>query len=242
MGIAKSIMGFGEYSFYNYDYKDFIKKLAGLLKVNLDVYFANAEQFYIRVPKAKIFDFGYTETYSMRIDFFSYVKKSALRGDLYFVYDVNIPVKFPYEEKIDLEFQPNGIFMMSFLTFEHLWKPFIEALAADGWGEPPEDIFARYEKTRMEYINVLRKIGCDKILIYTDAHYKFEDEILYNQKQGKKYSFEEVVNLAVSIDNMKQYRFKDLLKGRTHKDYPINFRSDNAIEIVIVDDFSDEVG
>lgn len=233
-------MALGEFSFYNVDSKVFAKEIADRFKVNIELGVSNYSDLELSTPVTDLLDFGYKETYPLCINLFDYDEENIAIENIYNSYVLTIPVKMPYEKELNLEFFPNNIFLLSYLTFNHTWGFFIGDLNGknDHCFTSHQVIIDEINKTKKAYYNLLSKIDCYKILIYTDAQYNFEDKILYNQQKGKKLTFEETVLLAQKLDNVKPYSFNEVLKGKVHPDFPKTFLHTNDLDIVLIDNLS----
>lgn len=217
MGIAKTMNAIGEYHFYSSDYKQFAEIIGELLSVNIHAHFfdnVEADKEEYADIEEEYFNLQFPETYRLRVEFFNFDEKTNLPENRYCVYELKIPVELENESELSLTFYPNGIYQLDFLPFSNYWKFFVEDLIGvnDHYYNTHDEIVSAFLNIRECYIEILGKINCSEIIIWTDAYYQAENEFLYNQEIGKKYYLSDVKKGMEELDGIKIIPFIAAIK------------------------------
>ena len=238
MGVAKTMNAIGEYDFYSSDFNQFIEKLGNLFKVNIHAGFI--DNIYVNgiTPKAiedKYFNFNFSESYNLHVGIFAFHEKKSFTGNKYCQYELIIPVQLENEKELTLTFYPNGIFQLDFLPFSNHWQFFVEDIIGitDNYYNSHEEIVSATLKIRECYIEILKKIKCTEVIIWTDAYYKAENELIFNQRFNKKYNFEDVKNLMQKLDGINLVPLMDAL----NQEIKISSKREWYLDIAFVDKF-----
>lgn len=242
MGIAKTMNAIGEYNFYSSDYNQFIEKLGQLFQVNIQAHFFDNGYFYgedfneagfIEI-EPHLYDFHFSETFRVEVEFDKYDYRQNFPENRYCNYKLFIPVKLQNEKELTLHFYGNGIFQLDYLPFSNFWRFFIE----DVFGLTSRiEVIQPILEIRECYIEILRKINCTEIIIWTDAHYKSEDVFLYNKRPGKKYNLNDVKKTMKELDGIHIIPFLEAIK---HEIKIISKRED-YFDIAFVDNFNNRL-
>ena len=238
MGIAKTMNAIGEYDFYSSDFNQFTEKLAHLFCVNIHASFFDHNYANGAEPEDiedKYFNFNFSETYKLYVGIFSYNEKKSFHENKYCQYELTIPVQLGNENELTLTFYPNGIFQLDFLPFSNYWRFFVEDIigVSDHFYNSHDEIVSAILKIRECYIEILKKIKCSETIIWTDAHYKTEDKLIFNQRFNKKYNFEEVKNLMQKLDGFNLVPLMDAL----NQEIKISSKREWYLDIAFVDKF-----
>ena len=236
MGICKNMKALGEYDFYSPDYEVFIKTLGGIFKTNFKITYKEYcfDQYNIETEN-ELFDFGSENCLTMSISYCKYdEQKPSVKENIYPTYCLTFPVSLEYTKSLDLEFMPNGIFEFDDVPFSGHWKFFIEDIQGDGQGSGYK--FIKYIlDVRDCYINILKSINCLEVIIWTDAYYKTEEEILFCPIPQTKHTLLEIKNYMTNLDGIKFYRFIDALSRRVE----IKRQTDYYTNVAFIDYFQD---
>jgi len=116
MGIAKSIESYGIHHYYSSGIDIFLSKLAELTASNFDVMLLDLDCNI--VYENKLSDFGYNQTLHMNILQSEYSIQNTKQ--LLPSYSLRYPINYEYEIELEIEFHPNQVRSIVFLTFEHL--------------------------------------------------------------------------------------------------------------------------
>jgi len=208
MGIAKTMNAVGDYSFYSPDYKQFARILGNLLKVNFNAYFFSCfsdETYDDRAPE--FFDFQFNSCCALHVNAYQYNEGEADPENTFLVYEVLIPVDFEHENELKLEFWPNGLFQLNFLPFSNYWRFFIDDLMgiSDKYVRSHDEIVAPVLKIRETCLALISKLNCSEIIIWTDARYQTEDQLIYHQFPGKTNTIQEVKYALQTLDRVRLY-------------------------------------
>lgn len=184
----------------------------------------------------ELFDFGYEDFIEMRIAYLNYFEnKPPDKENIYACYTVTFPVSLKYAKKLDIEFMPNGIFEIDDIPFSGTWNFFIEDIQGVGQGSGNE--FIKYVlNVRDCYIEILKNIKCDEVIIWTDAYYRTEEEILFCPIPQKKNTLLEFQNYLTTLDNVKFYKFLDALFRRVE----IQSQTNHYLNVAFIDQLQDK--
>ncbi len=229
-------MGIGVFNFYNADHKIFIKELAERFKVNIDLKIA-VKSKRVRSARQQIFNFGYDAIYTLYINYY-HRDENKYSKDYYIHYELRIPIEAPKDKELTLDFGPNGILEVSFLTFQSTWHYFIKDLKGENdHYSSHQNVIDDINKLRKAYKEILLKLDCKEILIYPDANHKFENTVLFTPKINESYTFKKIVSLAKKLDNLVAIDFCTLLDvNDSTKNNPV-FMNTKELEIVLIDKF-----
>lgn len=235
MGIAKSIESYGIYRFYSPDTDVFLSTLSELISANFKVSLMDDECNL--VYENKLFDFGYTISLKVYIDQWEYNiqnEKQTLP-----TYSVQFPINYEHETELEIEFYPNQVCLMYFLTFEHLWSSFIRVLRFEiNWPDVPrKQIIERYNILRKEYSLILNKLGINSIFILTVANYNIED--ISNPVSFFHPEFEDIISNAKTVDGLNTFYLEELLLAKRREQLPEEFLNLNELKIAFVDNLKE---
>lgn len=238
MGIAKTMNAIGEYNFYSSDFNQFIEKLAHLFCINIHATFFDNDYGNGAEPEDiedKYLNFNFSETYKLHVGIFSYEKNKSFPGNNYCQYELTIPVQLEKEHELPLTFYPNGIFQLDFLPFSNHWQFFVEDIIGKNnkYYNSHEEIVLAVSKIRECYIEILKKIKCSEVIIWTDAHYKAEEEFILSQNFNTKYVLDNVKNALQKLDGICIVPFMDAV----NKNIKIRSKREWYLDIAFVDTF-----
>lgn len=238
MGIAKTMNAIGEYNFYSSDFNQFTEELAQLFCVNIHASFFDYNYANGAEPEDiedKYLNFNFSETYKLHVGIFSYDEKKSFPGNKYCQYELTIPVQLENEIELTLTFYPNGIFQLDFLPFSNHWQIFVEDIIGvnDKYYNSHEEIVLAISKIRECYIEILKKIKCSEVIIWTDAHYKTEEEFIFSQSFNTKYVLDDVKNTMQKLDGIYIVPFMDAV----NLNLKINSKREWYLDIAFVDKF-----
>ena len=238
MGIAKTMIAYGEYDFYSFDFNQFIEKLAQLFCVNIHASFfefgcVNGEE--PEDIEDKYYNFDFPETYKLQIDIFSCIERKSFPGNKYCQYELTIPVQLEDENELILTFFPSGFFALDFLPFNSHWRFFVEEIMGiiNGCYKSHEEIILEISKIRNCYIDILKKINCSEVIICTTAPFKAEDEYIYSDNFNKKYALSDMKKAMQNIDGISLIPFMDAVN---HK-LKINSKRNSYLDVAFIDKF-----
>ncbi len=238
MGIGKDMKALGEYDFYSSDYKVFLSSLGSLLDSNFTIilrdYMVNGN-FDIDQTH-EFFDLGKPNSLDVSIAYLNFDEnKPSTEDNIYSCYTVTFPVSLEHSKKLDIEFMPDGIFQMDDIPFSGTWNFFIQNIQGVGQGAG-EDFIKYVLSVRECYINILNKIGCQEVIIWTDAYYKTEEEILFCPNPNKKHTLTEMAKYLKDLDNIIFYNFLDVVM----QNVIIESQSDWYLNVAFIDNFNDK--
>ena len=236
MGIAKTIEAIGVYHFYSDDYNQFAREITNRFKVNLKVCFEDytiEESTYEK--ENELFSGGFDKTLQLNVitDFNDY--EDSMKG-VYTHYLLNIPVDLVYEDELYLEFSRNGVFRLYSLPFSHKWSSFIIDLRDkinSAYPAQNESILKNINRIRNAYINILHKIDCNEIVIWTDTYYQTEEKYFYSHSRRDKISIEDLKHSMTEIDNLQLFDFMKVVNQETKIDTTIY----SDLQIAFIDKF-----
>lgn len=237
MGIAKGIYALGEYDFYTNDYLAFVKSISMFFNINVEVeVFDNNENLSTNWDKNfEYFEFGKNDTYRLTVDYYKIKKnKPTIPENIYCKYTMTIPVDFEDEKELYISFFSNGIFELKFIPLSNVWFFFIEDIL--GYNNHHfgsfEGVMKEKSKIRNGYIDILKKINCTKVVIWTYAQYETENKISEPNK-----SLQDIIKYMYDLDNIKLYNFVDVLNRK------IEIKSDHYsyLDVALMDNFDDKI-
>lgn len=241
MGIAKTINAVGEYNFYSNDYRIFVKPILELLNVNLNVDFIT---FYEDIEAEHemehvFFDNGSKNTYNLTVEYFKYDDSKPLQNNVYCDYSLNIPVKLKYEDELILNFYETGIFQLNFLPFNSTWNFFIEDIIGDNdyYFSSHLEVVKAVKLVRDQYLQILDKINCKEVVIWTDAYYKTENLIYESINSDTKLTLKDIVKSLKENDKISLYNFADVVNQKTE----IKSFRNSFLDIAFYDNFEDKI-
>ena len=214
----------------------FAKSIAERFSVNLQIYVCNATEHDLTLPEEKYLDFNHAQQYFLTVNYYDNNWNNPSRECVHVTYELTIPIKSPNENDLTIEFYPNGVILLSFLTFNHAWVFFISDLKGenDHYSESHKVIVDGFNQLRTAYKLILSKIGCSAILIYTDAPYKFEEELFRYTNEGR-YTFDQVISTAKEFDKVSVFDFYTVLNTSESEKLSLLFQGLKDVEIVLVD-------
>jgi hypothetical protein len=235
MGIAKTICAYGIFDFYSSDYVQFVSALGQLLKVNINTRFSDdshMDQFGDK--ENEFYNNNYDQTYNLTVSYYDIDENNPIAGKLNIIYNLEIPINFPHQKELDIEFYPNGIFFIIFLPFDTQWKFFIEDLLGenDHYYKNHKEIVLNIMKIRECYVSNLRRINCKELVIWTDGHFISDDLHLY-QSFDKRYSFMDLIDQIQNLDNIEFYNFMDVVNQKVK----IKSNHNEFLDIALIDKF-----
>jgi hypothetical protein len=124
-----------------------------------------------------------------------------------------------------------------FLDFESLWKSFFDTVFGDCEGQDDIIIFSEYHALRHVYWDILTKIGCNEIVIFTEYYYKLEEVLIY--KSEKINSFNEIIEYAKQMDDLLPINLVAAMNISSQNYYPWNppeFNKRSCYSYVFVDE------
>ena len=198
MGIAKSIEGYGVFDKYNRDVDSFLKTLSDVLDSNFVLNSFDKDYNSIH-EENKYIDFHRKNEYQITIEICEYEIQNS--KEEFPIYELTIPIDYIYEDSLTLIFYPNNCVHIMFLTFEHLWRVFIDNLKLiSDFNINRQLIINRYEKLRQAYIPYLLALNINSILITTHAYYQIEN--LTDIEEYCNLTFPEIIKSANEKDNL----------------------------------------
>lgn len=200
MGIGKTMQAIGLSEIYSSDYKVVVEALAKRLECNIELDSYNGTDFDLAIPEPQVFDFGCNRTYDLYVQYFDIDIKNPDINNIYCDYQFTIPNAQPNHEEIEIDFHPDNIIHVLFLDFEVRWEYLFDTVFCTRQNQDHKVKFSEYQNIRHAYWEILSKIGCNQIMIFTDFHYKLEDEFF--EKKDKVNSFDEIIQYAKQIDNL----------------------------------------
>lgn len=193
MGIAKSIQAYSVYENYNSDTDSFIKHLSD--KLNADFIINIFDKEFDRIGNENLLTtFDKQNRYRLTITFDE--NKIGEQVSELHTYEISLPIKYIYEDSLELTFYPNHSVHITFLTFEHLWRSFIDTLKFQSAYTDRQQAINRYQILRNEYSNILHKIDINQIFITTHAYYEVED--VTDTETFHRLTFENIISTLTS--------------------------------------------
>ena len=236
MGYAKTIEAIGVYNFFSDDYIAFAKEITNRFKVNLKVCFEdNTIEEETSTKRNELIDLGFVETIQLNVitDFNN--NDNPTEG-VYNQYLLSIPVALVYEDELYLEFNRNGVFRLYFLPFSYKWSSFIIDLKDKTNSAYPmqnESILKNINRIRNTYINILQKIDCNEIVIWTDTYYESEEKYFYSKHHNSNISMEELKRSMTEIDNLQLIDFMKVV----NQGVEIDSSNYSDLQIAFIDKF-----
>lgn len=232
MGIAKSIQAYSVYENYNSDIDSFIRLLSDTLNADFVLNIFDKEYDQIG-DKDALTKFGKENQYRLTINFDEY-KIESETSELP-TYEISLPIKYIYEDSLELTFYPNHSVHITFLTFEHLWGSFIDILKFKSAYEYRPQAINRYQVLRSEYSSILQKIGINQIFIATHAYYEIEN--VTDTETYHNLTFEEIIQVAKEKDKFTIFNFQDILNANDSNKLDKTFLDKSELDILLVDTF-----
>ena len=230
MGIAKSIQAYSVYENYNSDIEVFIKHLSD--KLNADFILNIFDKEYDHIGDENIITtFNKQERFRLPITFDVY-EIDGITNELP-TYEISIPIKFIYEDSIELTFYPNQSVHIAFLTFEHLWSSFIDILKFKSVYEDRKQAISRYQTLRNEYIDILHKFDISQIFITTHAYYEIEN--ITDYETYHKLTFSDIIEVAHKKDKLSIFDFQHILNTKDNMQLEKIFIDKSDLEIILLD-------
>ena len=184
------------------------------------------------------FDVGVSETYKLTVNYYVNDDGPLLQPDnVYRDYELQIPVHFEYEEELLLELFANGIFQLNFIPFNNAWQHFIGDIIGenDHHYNSHREVVDEIINIREGYIDILQKIECKQVILWTDAYYKTLQKIEYSTSEPIL-TLKEIMTYMKEVDNMRLYNFLDALNGKVTIVSEIN---DRYLDIALIDNLDD---
>lgn len=230
MGIAKSIEAYSVCDDYNSDTDKFIKHLADKLNADFIINFFDREYDHIGDEDIHT-TFGKENRYRLTITFDEY--KIGEQTNKLPTYEISIPIKYIYEDSLEFTFYPNHSVYITFLTFEHLWRSFIDTLKFQSPYTDRRQAINRYQILRNEYLNILQKIGVKQLFIATHAYYEIED--VTDTETFHRLTFENIIQVAKEKDKLTIFDFQNILDTDDSALLDKEFINKSDLEILLVD-------
>ncbi len=215
MGIAKSISAIGEFGFYSDDYKIFASTIGQFFSANIKArFFDHLCEDEILKKNDEFIDLGKFITLPMTVSFCRYDESKPSYQNSYCTYEIEIPVQIKYKRNLTLAFIPNGIFELRGLPFSISWYGFIaDILGSNDHYYASHKIYVHeILKVRNCYIDILSKINCSEVIIWTDAYYETEDRYIYDIRSNKIDRFQDIVKDIYQLDKITLFNFIGALK------------------------------
>ena len=200
MGLGKTMQAIGLSDVYNADYKVVIETLAKRLECNIEMDSYNYSPCEITIPEAFMFDFGFSKTYKLYVEYCDSDFKNPNIDNIYCEYRLLIPNCQPNNQNLEIDIYRNNLIYLIFLDFESLWESFFDTVFGDCHGQDHEIKFSEYHKIRHAYWDILTKMRCDKIVIFTHFHYNLEEVLIEEPKIIN--SFNEIIEYAKQMDDL----------------------------------------
>lgn len=234
MGIAKSILSYGIYHYYSPDTDIFIKKLAELTDSNFNVTLLDIDCDDVYTDK--LFDFDKQQT--LKLVILESEHEIQNTKQILPTYTVKFPISYDYESALEIEFYPNQVTSLVFLTFERLWKAFIDVLRFEIHSQEisRQQYIERYNKLRKEYTSVLKMLKIDSLLIFTHANYNIES--LVEPESYNIMEFQNIIDEAKRIDGFTIFDFEEILLAENKNQLPENFENIDELKIALKDNMS----
>jgi hypothetical protein len=234
MGIAKSILSYGIYHYYSQDTDIFMKKLSELTDSNFNVTLLDIDCD--NVYTDKLFNFDKQQTLRLVILESEYEIQNTKQ--ILPTYSVKIPISYNYESELEIDFYPNQVTSIVFLTFEHLWKSFIDVLRFEIHSQEisRQQYIERYQTLRREYSRVLKMLEIDSLLIFTHANYNIE--YLVEPESYPVMEFQILIDEAKRIDGFNIFDFEEIMFAENKNQLPGNFVSLDELKIALVDNMT----
>jgi hypothetical protein len=225
MGIAKNIEAYSTYDYYTSNTDEFIQKLSDKLEADFIINVYDTDYNHIGEEDTHT-SFGKNNLLRLTIEFIEY----NINSKTYVLpnYELIVPIQFAYENTLSISFFPNNSLHITFLTFEHLWRSFIDELKfIPNWDR--QIAIDRYERLRNEYKPIFKKIGIEKLFITTDAYYHIEN--ITDCEDYRKITFDDIINEAKRTDKLIAFDFGKIL-GATHQ-HQLSSEFANQLELSI---------
>ncbi len=238
MGMNKSLSAVGEYDFYTADYQVFARTIANIFQVNIEAIFHDHTDNNDFADKAdEVFDFQYDKQASLNVyrTLYDYKDKTGLK---YISYQFYLHCDYYGEELLlFFDFQPNGIFEVDITPlFFGVWQFFIEDIL--GWNDKYyhnlQESIETATQLRNFYIPIFQKMNCNEIILWTDANYTCQDELLTFQIPDRKNTFADIVAKLTELDEVSLYNYVEILAQLHPNIFP---KRDNCTDIAFIDRF-----
>jgi len=229
MGIAKNIEAYAVYQGYTENTEMFIKNLSD--RLNADFIVNTYDKDYEPLHKEnRPTSYSKPNKYRLTICYHGCIQTD------FPLYKLTLPIDFEYEDSIELVFYPNKSVHIMFLTFEHLWESFINALKFESLYEKREQSIERYENLRNEYIRYFKKMGIDSIFIVTHAYYHIEN--LADDDIYPVLTFSDIPKIAKERDNLTSFDFEEILHAAKVSDLCKVFFASSSLNIALIDNLN----
>ena len=237
MGVGKIMQTIGLSDIYNLDYRVVVESLAKRLEYNIDIDFYDGSQFNLTIPEPQLLDFGYSRRCKLYVQYYDIDYEKPDINNIYCNYQLYIPNAQPNNENIEINFYPNNIIHVVFLDFESLWRTFFDTIFGDCCGQDLKKKFSEYHTLRHVYWDILTKLGCNEILIFTDFYYKLEE--LFDENTKKISSFHEILEYAKKMEDLFPINLVAAMNISSKKYFPWNppeFQTRDCYAYVFVDE------
>ena len=228
MSFGKSIEGIALSStLYSADIDTFATRLAHALGVNISVfhYYLMENEDDESWKQENIYDFGYATSCRLTVD------RNEPTDNFY--YDLNLPVDFPNEEELFVQFLDNGIIEFQFLTYDHHWRWFMEKLYQTCVSlEEDKSILNDVLRTKDLVEQLLHQLGLDRIICYGDYPYNFFDDIIH--KKAKIDNFQQILSVVKNLDGLAIADFDSLLTGKLMSNFPYEWLDQKPDKVVLL--------
>ncbi len=201
-------------------------------------FFANIDEENTEYDREnEYFDFKQNVDYKLTVNYWKIDDDKPLKSsNIYCDYELSIPVDFEYGKEMLLEFYCNGLFQLNFIPLSNMWHFFIRDIIGEN-NHLYDSYFEAIQeklKVRKGYIDILSKINCDKVILWTDAYYKAEGEVsLPNQ------TLEDLMHFMRENDKIKFYNFAEVLNKTV--EIISDMKNNYFIDIALIDYFNDEI-
>ena len=229
MGLEKNIYGYAAYSYYHSDIDTFMAHISAKLNADFDLRIYHDDEAMRAEEEERSTNFGRPNRYKVMIEHYNY---NTPDGEDYLpYYSIRIPIEGCEDEDIDFYFYPNHTVTLFCLTFEHTWNFFMEDLKYMELYRERTGVMIEYEKLRVQYNGILKKLGITAILIITDSRYKVE---LITDDAMCLIEFEDLLNVARVQDNLMLFSFEDIIYAKKIADLDPVFldRKNNLIGFI----------
>ncbi|MFA5647776.1 MAG: hypothetical protein WC951_05650 [Bacteroidales bacterium] len=236
--MAKTIYLLGKSNLYNTNYMVFIERVANLFKTNIHYTIDKYSFFDDEQMNGSYFkDFGYKNELSILVSYYPLDEKNPNIEESFTVYDIEVPVEYKYDLSYTIVFYPNGFFFILEVPFNSTWDFFIEDLAGlylDYYNLTYKEMVISNLETRDTYVNLLKQIGCKKVIILSDYQQDFIDELCYFPI-NKEWSFDEILKLIVERYSVTPLKLMDVLKQRVKISLLKDYHWSEAYKYVFID-------
>lgn len=236
MGSGKTIEGLAfSDSLYSRDIETFVVRIAHALQVNPSVfhYYLMSDDDDTSWQQEHLYDYGYSKKCRITVDRDTVYQAGKFCQADEFYYEVFLPVDFPYEDEISIEFCGNGIVYLQFLTYDYMWRWFTEKLyQACVLKQEKSSFLDRTYATKEKVEAIMEQLGIDRLLCYGEYHYSFAEAYLYESRAIT--DFQDIVDSARESDDLHIVDFDSLLQGNAVEDFPYDWLQQKPSSVALL--------